>query len=322
MFSKEIKEDKNFIFDVPLIKNFNYYRRRILLPFYDIYMKILLNIYNWKNQKNIKGKKYYLTICAIFKNEAKNMKEWLEYHLLIGVEHFYLYNNFSNDNFLEILKPYIEKGIVTLREWPVEQGQLSAYQDCYEKDKNYAQWICFLDLDEFICPYKDNNIRELLKRYRKYPSVVIYWKMFGTSGKIKRTKELVIEEFYISFGKLFTLGKCFFNTDFKMKKHKVHFIDAEIKIFNKNIVVRSINENRKFIKYNIHRKNREGFTAQINHYFSKTYDEYIENKMKRGDVLFKISPYTLQHFYNYEMKNISCDYKIFRFIIALKNRWK
>ena len=138
----------------------------------------------------------------------------------------------------------------------------------------------------------------------------------------KRTKELVIEEFYISFGKLFTLGKCFFNTDFKMKKHKVHFIDAEIKIFNKNIVVRSINENRKFIKYNIHRKNREGFTAQINHYFSKTYDEYIENKMKRGDVLFKISPYTLQHFYNYEMKNISCDYKIFRFIIALKNRWK
>lgn len=322
MFSKEIKEDKNFIFDVPLIKNFNYYRRRILLPFYDIYMKILLNIYNWKNQKNIKKKKYYLIICSIFKDEAKDMKEWIEYHLLIGVEHFYLYNNFSSDDFLETLKPYIEKGIVTLIEWPIEQGQLSAYQDCYEKYKNDSQWICFLDLDEFICPYKDNNIREFLKRYRKYPSIVIYWKMFGTSGKIKRTKELVIEEFYISFEKLFTLGKCFFNTDFKMKKHKVHLIDAEIKLFNKNIVVRSINENRKFIKYNIHRKSQEGFTAQINHYFSKTYDEYVNRKIKRGDAFFKKSAHTLENFYNYEMKNISSDYKIFRFIVALKNRWE
>ena len=322
MFTKKIIEDRNFIFDVPLRKDLNYYRRRIILPFYDIYIKLLLGIYNWKNLKNKKEKKYYLTVCGIFKNEAKNMKEWLEYHLLIGVEHFYLYNNFSNDNYLEVLNPYIEKGIVTLEEWPIEQGQLSAYQDCYEKNRNESQWICFLDLDEFICPYKEDNIIEFLKKYERYPSIVIYWKMFGTSGKVKKKKKLVIEEFYISFEKLFTLGKCFFNTNYEMKKHKVHFIDAEIKLFNKKIIVRSINEDKKFIKYNIHRKTKREFTSQINHYFSKTYDEYVENKMKRGDVLFKISPNTLQHFYGYEMKNISCDYKIFRFTIALKNRVK
>lgn len=320
MFSKKIIEDKDFILDTPIIKNFNYYRRRIGLPFYDIYMKSLLAIYNRKMKNKIEKKRYYLAICAIFKNEAEDMKEWLEYHLLIGVEHFYLYNNFSNDNYLEILNSYIEKGIVTLREWPLEQGQRAAYEDCYEKDRNESQWICFLDLDEFICPYKNNNIIEFLKKYEKYPSVIIYWKMFGTSGKLERTKELIIEEFYITFDKLFTLGKCFFNTNFKLRKHKIHYIDAEINIFNRKIVIRSINENRKFIKYNIHRKGKKEFTAQINHYFSKTYNEYINKKIKRGDAFFKESAHTLEKFYNYELMNISCDYKIFRFIIALKNK--
>ena len=39
-----------------------------------------------------KQKKYTVAVCAIFKNEGIFLKEWLEYHLLIGVEHFYLYN--------------------------------------------------------------------------------------------------------------------------------------------------------------------------------------------------------------------------------------
>lgn len=319
MFSKNINEDKNFIYDVMITKNLNYYRRRILLPFYDFYMKFLLNLYYKKSIKYQKSKKYYITICAIFKNEAKYIKEWLEYHQLIGIEHFYLYNNFSNDNYLEILNPYIEKGIITLINWPVEQGQLSAYQDCYEKYKLDSQWICFLDIDEFICLNKEENICDFLKKYEKYPSVVMYWKMFGTSGKLERTKELVVEEFTVCFEKLFTLGKCFFNINFKLKKHKVHFIDAEMKLFNKTILLRSINEHKKFIKYSIHRKNKEEFTTQVNHYFSKTFNEYIETKMTRGDVFYKISPYTLQHFYKYETKNTSCDYKIFRFVIKLKN---
>ncbi len=70
---------------------------------------------NRKTAKEIHRK----AVCAIFKNESVFLKEWLEYHLLIGVEHFYLYNNFSEDNYQDILAPYIEKGQVTLTEWPV-----------------------------------------------------------------------------------------------------------------------------------------------------------------------------------------------------------
>src|SRR5262245_23964419 len=62
--------------------------------------------------------KYQLTICAIFKNEKKYLKEWIEYHRLIGVDHFYLYNNNSSDHPLELLLPYIKTGIVTVIAWP------------------------------------------------------------------------------------------------------------------------------------------------------------------------------------------------------------
>lgn len=35
--------------------------------------------------------RYYLSIGAIFKDEARFLDEWIEFHLGIGVEHFYLY---------------------------------------------------------------------------------------------------------------------------------------------------------------------------------------------------------------------------------------
>ena len=64
---------------------------------------------------------YYLSIATIFRNEAPYLKEWIEYHLMMGVDHFYLYNNMSEDNYLEVLNPYIEHDIVTLVDWPNQE---------------------------------------------------------------------------------------------------------------------------------------------------------------------------------------------------------
>lgn len=38
---------------------------------------------------------YELAICAIFQDEAAYLKEWIEFHKLVGVQHFYLYNHAS-----------------------------------------------------------------------------------------------------------------------------------------------------------------------------------------------------------------------------------
>src|ERR1700677_829122 len=59
-------------------------------------------------------KRYNFSVCAIFKNEATYLREWLEYNLLIGVDHIYLYNNGSTDDSLIVLEPYVKNGTVTV----------------------------------------------------------------------------------------------------------------------------------------------------------------------------------------------------------------
>src|SRR5579862_2573203 len=135
--------------------------------------------------------KYSLAICAVFQNESFFMKQWIEFHKLMGVDHFYLYNNASSDNYLDILQPYIDEGLVELIQWPIETHnqkeylallQLPAYNHALQIVKNTARWAAFIDLDEFFCPMRHNTMIELLEEYQDFAGIAINWQTFGTSG--------------------------------------------------------------------------------------------------------------------------------------------
>jgi hypothetical protein len=134
--------------------------------------------------------KYELAICTIFRDDAKYLPEWIEFHRKQGVEHFYLYDNLSLDNPKAFLKFYINKGIVTLYKWPYECSnnddwvpiQCGAYMHCVKKHRS-CKWIAFLDTDEFLfCPDK-KDLRVFLKDFIQYGSVSAYWRMYGTSNR-------------------------------------------------------------------------------------------------------------------------------------------
>lgn len=137
--------------------------------------------------------KNFLSIASVFKDEAPYLREWIEYHKLLGVEHFYLYNNDSNDNFLEVLTPYVESGEVTLTDWPSDPQQLGLHQwvwktqwpalsDAIRKARGISTWLALIDIDEFILPLKNKNIPDFLSRYKKYAGIAINWQCFGTSN--------------------------------------------------------------------------------------------------------------------------------------------
>ena len=159
----------------------NYITRNIVYTIQFIITLCLINI-NYKINKSSKKYKYKICICAIFKDEAKYLDEWIRYHLVIGIDHFYLYNNNSDDEYLKVLKPYIEKKIVDLIDWPHKHSQMSAYEDCYKKNNNHTNWLAFIDLDEFICPIATDDIKPWLEQHNKYPGIAIYWKQFGSNG--------------------------------------------------------------------------------------------------------------------------------------------
>ncbi len=134
--------------------------------------------------------KYELCACAMFQDEAPYLKEWIEYYSMLGVEHFYLYNNSSSDDYYEVLEPYLDSRKVELFDWPSPRDkvwdgvQQAAYNDCLKRCKKKTNWLAIVDIDEYIVPHKTNSLVEFLRPYDKAKGiggVLIHWQMFGTS---------------------------------------------------------------------------------------------------------------------------------------------
>jgi hypothetical protein len=278
-------------------------------------------------KKNIEKKKYKVSLCLIYKDEAPFLKEWIDYHKMIGVDHFYLYNNNSSDNHREVIQTYIEESIVTLIDWPYPTAQMAAYKNCYKNYRNESNWICFLDADEFICLKKDNNIAEWLNKYTKFPSVTVYWKMFGTGGLLKHDfNKLVIEQYNVCWDHFNIHGKCFANTRYDIANFDKWFMHHSTYMYFKVGILKlklpPINQFKYFCTLDTmwgHGKSKDlKSTIQINHYFTKAWDIYSAKRYKT-DVFFEENPkLDYSYFYKYEMKNTNVDYTIYRFIMKLK----
>lgn len=274
-------------------------------------------------------KKYYLSICAIFKDESLAMKEWVEYHRLVGVDHIYLYNNNSTDQSCEMLKPYIAQGFVTLIDWPYKPPcQADAYNNFKTRFWDETNWVAFIDLDEFICPRRAFNVKDLLKEFELYPSLLVYWRMFGSSGSIDHDRDrLIIEQYTIAWDKYNDMGKCFFNTRFKSVPttiKRIHELPAEVSFCGMKFSIPSINESRHFVKYHCHRLGcfwkDDDFTMQINHYVTKSYNEFFVNKKKRGDACNLRNTRTVWPYVYGQLYSSKPDYTINKYLPFLKVR--
>ncbi|MCP5492328.1 MAG: glycosyltransferase family 92 protein [Chlamydiales bacterium] len=135
---------------------------------------------------------YELGIVSLFKNEANYLKEWIEYHRMVGVDHFLLYDNLSEDNWREVLAPYIEEGLVEVTEnWgdPAQKTgfpitwQMNAFHDGLNKFKGKAKWVAFIDIDEFIMPKKHRKVTDCLDNvFSNASGIYVCWRNFGTNN--------------------------------------------------------------------------------------------------------------------------------------------
>ncbi len=152
---------------------------------------------------------YDLSICAIFQNESPYLKEWIQFHRLAGVQHFYLYNHYSTDDYLKVLAPYIRKGYVDLIELPVDakteqlrdfnELQCFVYTYTAAKTRGITKWLACIDVDEYLYPIQHMSLVKFLEAYEECAGIGVNWHMFGTSS-IERipSNQLMIE----------TLTKC------------------------------------------------------------------------------------------------------------------
>ena len=142
------------------------------------------------------GKPRGVALCCRIRDEARYLEEWIEYYLAAGIEHVFFYEKLSQDNYRDILTPYIDRGVVTLFEnWPRTPVSPSAEQDSILRSINRFEWVGFIDADEFVVLRDSRSIGEFLSDYRTQVGVALHWYMFGSNGHKSRPSGPVIAEY-------------------------------------------------------------------------------------------------------------------------------
>lgn len=123
----------------------------------------------------------YFSICAIYKNEELYIGDWVKYHLGIGAEHIWLYDNDSTDH--SASAAYITgKEKVSITPIHGHPMQRQAYARCLDMHRLDSRWILFLDIDEYL--YSSIPIKELLKDYESYACLCPHWILFGSNNHL------------------------------------------------------------------------------------------------------------------------------------------
>ncbi len=232
----------------------------------------------------------YLSICSIFKNEENYIEEWIQYHIIAGVEHFYLYNNDHalNDTYKNIFIKY-EK-YITVHNIPGPARQYDAYNHCNQQYGKENRWIAFIDIDEFLVPCKQ-DIKNTLFTYEEYDAIGVNWLMFGSDNHEKAIDNYSVINRFTSCCTIDSAEDYSKKVNhFNESSHVKSIVDPK-KILGFNSPHFPITKNKLFCDENKNIINGEnyliGFAGtkhishnfiQLNHYFLKSKEEYLKRK--------------------------------------------
>lgn len=255
-------------------------------------------------------------ICAVAKMEELYIREWIDWHKYLGIDHIIIGDN-NDSNYNEKLQPiiqdYIDTGYVELiNQNDVIHVQQPFYNTIYQKYKKEFDWITFIDIDEFIdLPMYDNNVKLFLsdKKFNDIDAIILPWLNFNDNDKLyyedlpvrERFTSTIIKDnvgikyFIRSLDNLYKIISMHHPISNKFNNnYQIRYCDC---LGNKDIEV--INDTD-FTRIKV--KNEFYDNAYISHYLFKSTEEYIKYKILRGRCDRKIGKYdaryTIQFYFN------------------------
>jgi hypothetical protein len=143
-----------------------------------------------------------LALAAIFKNEGPYVLEWIAHHRALGIERFFIADNDSADETTATLAALARVGIVDHLPFPTvpdRPPQQAAYEEMLRRYRAEADWIGFLDADEFLVPAPPHrSLAEVLAAVGPGPDVgaiAVNWAIYGSSGEMQAGPRPVAERF-------------------------------------------------------------------------------------------------------------------------------
>lgn len=220
---------------------------------------------------------HQLAIAAIFKNETPYLKEWIEFHRLVGVTKFYLFDNESTDNPNTILAPYVEAGIVDLHRIKGKGRQLDAYYQAIDLAKDETKWLAVIDLDEFLLPIeKGKTVLDILEEQRR-SALLVAWMVYGSDGHKTKPTGLVTENYrHHATDDFIADYKTIVNPRKVIQVKNPHYI---------RVIGKMTNERGKQLFQYPYSYWPEAVAApkqriRINHYYSKSWEEFRQKSLR------------------------------------------
>lgn len=253
--------------------------------------------------------------------DEKNMKEWCAHHLLLGFHNILIFDHLSKNPLSTELKGFDPRvRVVRLNNtYIIKMGLMT--KAIHIARSLQADWMLYLDADEFLVLPKYYNVIDFLSSYKKYDSIAINWLMFGTNNIVNEQEGLIIDNYTKSDTTLDKHIKCFVRPQEAISSDNPHYfilkqnsllVDAAFnrlphnKPHNTNYIIYYLNAN-----------------AYIAHYINQSEETYINRKillprddngtMRGGENTIKMIHQKYNDVDNFQVKNLYSE-KIHEFL--------
>lgn len=233
--------------------------------------------------------KSFLSICAVVKNEALYIEEWLAFHIVQGFTKFFIYDNQSTDDTVERLRPFIDKGYVIHYDTKENPCQFICYNHCITHHKIDAEWCAFLDCDEFLhserVPYKGGYksltfIENFSVNYllvKPFDALNVNWVLYGSNGHLAYNPQHVIQRFRTGSDKINQHTKAITRLENTIRVGKnPHYMEVKGATINDRLDTLTD-------FYGLTPNRTDSLLLRINHYHTKSKNEYFERKLTKPD---------------------------------------
>jgi hypothetical protein len=138
-----------------------------------------------------------VAICAVVRDEASYVEEWVEFHRRQRVTAFRIYDNGSIDGTPDVLRGLgIEPAIWAGRPVDFDHQQRQAYIEGASMLASKAEWVAFIDVDEFMFGRGGRTLAEaLVDMPAEAGAVAVQQRVFGSGCQKTRQPGGVLERF-------------------------------------------------------------------------------------------------------------------------------
>ena len=227
-----------------------------------------------------------IALMAMGRHENQYAREWVEHHLNIGFDKIIIFDNNreGEERFADVLGDYVKKGKVIIEEHPEPYGMLPTFKAAYDKRSKEFDWLMDLDFDEFLVLPGSEDVHAFIKNFEENADVVkVNWMIYGDSNLVTNDGRPLLRRFTQPLR-----GK-----------------DGRTESWGENIHVKSLvrcgmqgitypdphcpHGAGRYVSANGEPSDASPFVENVNHdgavilhFMTKTIEEWMDNKVKRG----------------------------------------